>query len=174
MRLASVPAAPASIAACPSTKRRAALGGWIDAALVAIVVGFWFRYRPHGAIRDAFDVCVAVSLGGVYVAARRLLLDESRLPLGIALWGVHGVVSTLAIAAFMSSGATSNGVVTAPASGRALLYCLAALIVQLLIGLVTLYRLIHRRTCGGGDVTGSAFCVSYSVVVSAWVASILP
>jgi hypothetical protein len=94
--------------------------------------------------------------------------------LGIALWGVDGVVSTLAIAPFMSSGATSNGVVTSPASGRALLYCLAALIVQLLIGLVALYRLIHRRTCGGGDVTGSANCIGYSVIVSAWAASILP
>jgi hypothetical protein len=139
---------------------------------VALIVGFWIAFGPRETLHDTIDACVAISLSGIYVAARRLLFDESPLPLGIALWGSHGVFSVLAIAIFMFGSGDAAGTATASA-GRVLLYCLAALVVQVLIGVVALVRLVHGRTCGPADLAASAVCVGFGVAMGGWLISIL-
>jgi hypothetical protein len=50
--------------------------------------------------------------------------------------------------------------------------CVAALIVQVLIGLVAVNRLIRRRTRGISDVLGASVCAAYAFLMSGWVACV--
>jgi hypothetical protein len=143
-------------------------GGVIDATVVLSLVGFWFLCAPNCDERGIFDFAVPVSLSGVYVVARRLLSPSSPLPPGIGLWGAHGLVGIIAVGVFMAAQRPSDIPGAESIAQGVLAVCLAALIVQVLIGIVAASRLIHRRARGFGDVMGATICVAYGFVMSGW------
>ncbi len=143
-------------------------GGVIDATVVVSLIGFWFLCTPNSDGRGIFDVAVPVSLSGVYVVARRLLSPSSPLPPGIGLWGAHGLVGIIAVGVFMATQSPSDSSGAETIAQGVLTVCLAALIVQVLIGIVAARRLIHRRTRGFGDLMGATVCVAYAFVMSGW------
>jgi hypothetical protein len=148
---------------------RITAGGLIDAAIVLSLLGFWLECGPHDKGRDIFDVAAPLSVSGVYLVARRLLTSDSPPPAGIGLWGVHGFVGLVSLGVFLTMQKSAGTAEAWSIPQGVLTCCAAALIVQVLIGLVAFNRLIQRRTRGFGDVLGTSVCAAYAFVMSGWV-----
>jgi len=151
------------------SRLRRTIGVAVDVFLIVgaiIAVGTLLGAPGNAPGNGLLHLAIGMSLGGLLVAGNRPLTSPKPVPLGIRLWGWHGLLSAAAILAWAIIDV--DIVDRRVAFSAVTTLSLATMIGQAIVTLIAIVQVSRGRATTTGDFVGTAVCLAYAVLVTCW------